>query len=113
MTRKELLSAIENALIYEVDDGSNTDGIVEMIFDGVIRILQRDARFPRLTRADYELLFASLMHEAREALQPYWTIDTELAAGVIADAVTEMGEEEDGPHECRENPEADQAAVVE
>ena len=87
MTRKELLSAIENALIYDVDDEGNAEGEVEMIFDGVIRILRRDARFPRLARADYELLFASLMHEAREALQPYWMIDTERAAAVIGDAV--------------------------
>lgn len=113
MTRKELLFAIENALIYDVDDEGYTDGIVETILDGVIRTLQRDPRFPRLTRGDYDLLFADVAKEAREALLPYWKIDTELAAKVIGEAVIDVMDEEDAPHECRENSEADQAAVVE
>jgi hypothetical protein len=87
MKIEDLHSAIELALAYDVEDEGNTDQIVETIFDGIVKALQRGTRFPRLARADYDLLFADLMKEARETLLPYWRIDTEDAAEIIADAV--------------------------
>jgi hypothetical protein len=113
MSSEELASGIKLALIYDVDDEGDTDGVVETVFDGVVNALKPDVPFPRLTRADYELLFADVAEEARETLPPYWKINTELAAVALAEAVIDEVNEEGVPHECRKNPEADQAAVVE
>ena len=79
----------------------------------MVNALKRDARFPRLAPAEYALLFADVAKEARETLLPYWKINTELAAVAVAEAVIDEVNEEGVPHECRKNPEADQAAVVE
>jgi hypothetical protein len=111
MKIQDLHSVIRSALIYDVDDEGNTDKVVEMIFNGVIKVLERDARFPRLTRADYDLLFADLIKETSEVLLPYQKIDAKDAAEIIVGAVIdEMSEKAD---EHRKNSEADQIAVVE
>jgi hypothetical protein len=116
MTRSELLATIEEALIYDVFDESDTDAIVESIFHGVVEVLRHNARFPRLTRTAYELLFADLAQEARETLRPYWRVNTKHAAEVIADAVIDAVPDEvdveDDSDEHREDTKADQTAVV-
>ena len=65
METESMLFAIECALADDIDEG-NTDQAVEVIFDGVVKTLQRDTRFPRLTRTDYDLLLADVTKEARE-----------------------------------------------
>jgi hypothetical protein len=110
MNKRNLTSAIEDALTFEVYDDGDTEQVVDMIFDGVVKVLRRDARFPRLMRTDYDLLFADLIKEASETLLPYQIIDNEHAAEIIAEAL--IDETEDDDHERRENSEADQAAVV-
>jgi hypothetical protein len=75
-----LVSTIEDVLTFEVYDDGDTEQVVDMIFDGVVKVLRRDARFPRLTRTDYDLLFADLMNGARRILLPYRKIDNERAA---------------------------------
>ena len=113
MKKRDLIFAIESALIYELDDDSAADWVAETILDDVVKVLQRDARFPRLTRADYDLLFADLARDACELLATYSKLDTELAARAIADAVIDEANKEEDGHERRENPEAAEAAVVE
>jgi hypothetical protein len=110
--KRDLICAIENVLIYDVDDDDTADRLVETILDDVIKVLQRDARLPHLTPADYDLLFADLARDACEALAPYSKLDTELAARAIADAlIDEMNKEEDG-HERREDPKAAETTIV-
>jgi hypothetical protein len=92
-----LLSAIEEALAYDVLDYGDTDRIVEIIFDNVSKLLQHDSRFPRLSCADYDLLFADIAHEARIALRPYQLLDHESAAEQICDAVVEATTAESEP----------------
>jgi hypothetical protein len=112
MKKPDLLFAIEQALIYDINDEGDTDQAVKMIFDGVIKILQRDTRFPRLTPANYDLLFADLLKDACETLAPYWKIDAKYVAAVIAEAVIDEITEETDDYERGKDPEATETTVV-
>jgi hypothetical protein len=95
MTRSDLKSVIEEALRFEVFDRGDTDQVIATIFAGVAKVLERDARFPRLTGTDLDLLFADVINEAHQLLRPYQVIDDEDAAEVIAEAVIDAMAEPD------------------
>jgi hypothetical protein len=95
---RNLVSTIEDALIFDVYDDGDTEQVVDIIFNGVVKVLRCDARFPQLTRTEYDLLFADVANEARATLQPYSKINPGRAAEVIAEAlVDEANGEGDAP----------------
>ena len=81
----DLRDLIADALVELVDDG-DAFGEVDRIFSGVVRALQRDSRFPRLSEAQFHLLFADAKRDAEEDV-----------AAVVLQAITDHMPE--GRHE--------------
>jgi len=86
MTELDLILAVESAFDWESEPA---DGVAEGIFDDVIETLRKDPRFPRLTRTEYDLLFASLVSETRDELESYYAIDIKRVTKNICDALVD------------------------
>ena len=92
MTELDLILAVE----FRVRLGRRAAyGVAEGIFDDVIETLRKDPRFPRLTRTEYDLLFASLVSETRDELKLYYAIDIKRVTKNICDALVDEVDDDD------------------
>ena len=92
MTELDLILAVEFAFDWESEPAY---GVAEGIFDDVIETLRKDPRFPRLTRTEYDLLFASLVSETRDELESYYAIDIKRVTKNICDALVDEVDDDD------------------
>jgi hypothetical protein len=102
MRKRELISIVESALIYKMNDGGDTP-VIDCLLEDVRQTLKRDPRFSRVTYREFNVLFAALTDAARRLLGGYesieWDcatrhIDWEYVARMVTEAVVdEMSKE--------------------